>query len=495
MTDILESVRHADNLPTCPAVAMEVLRLIRQDDVSVAELARVIQNDPALTSKILKTVNSSLFGMPRKISSVQQAMVVLGLRTVKVMALSFTLVDSMRELRDGTFDLQGYWRHSLTTAVAARFLAETTHPVLADHAFVAGLLADIGVLAALHCAPAQYRPVIRARGTRPLQFVEQEMLALTHAAISEMLLQIWNLPEPVVHAVGAHHNTDTQAPEGSDRELVAILRSAAAIADLFCEDLTEVNIEETKACVRDWTGLDEQAVEAQLHSLNERVREAAALFSLDIGETRDYAQLQTEAMTQLAHLTMTAELERALATQQMEKLNHETQALRQRVATDGLTQIDNRASFDEHLRQYLQQAAQSRTPVGLIMLDLDHFKMLNDTYGHQIGDVVLREVGKCLQQIRDNLRFCARYGGEEFAILVGKATTGRLRKLAEDVRQSIEQIRVQVESEAITVTASLGAAILATPGEDPHGDALVQLADECLYTAKRTGRNRVVLAS
>ena len=107
---ILEKIRSADNLPSLPAVAVQVLKMARADDVSLADVARVIQQDPAITFKVLKVVNSSLFGVPRKVSSVQQAVVVLGLRTVKVMVLSFSLVDTFKDRQTGDFDYATYWR-------------------------------------------------------------------------------------------------------------------------------------------------------------------------------------------------------------------------------------------------------------------------------------------------------------------------------------------------------------------------------------------------
>ena len=115
---IIDKIRKADNLPSLPTVAMEVLRMTQVEDVSAADIALVVQQDPALTGKILKVVNSSLFGMPREISSVQQAMVVLGLRTVKVMVLSFSLVDSMNTKTAGGLDLESFWRRSLTASAA-----------------------------------------------------------------------------------------------------------------------------------------------------------------------------------------------------------------------------------------------------------------------------------------------------------------------------------------------------------------------------------------
>jgi two-component system cell cycle response regulator len=168
---IIERIRTADNLPSLPAVAVQVLKLTQADEVSISEIARVIQQDPALTARVLRIVNSSLFGMSRKVSSLQQAMVVLGLRTVKVMVLSFSLVDTMRSRTVGGFDFSGYWRRSLTTAVASKLIAEEVRRALVDEAFIGGLLCDLGMLAAVQCARELYMPILQRydAGTEPVQ--------------------------------------------------------------------------------------------------------------------------------------------------------------------------------------------------------------------------------------------------------------------------------------------------------------------------------------
>lgn len=219
---ILDRIKSADNLPSLPTVAVEVLRLTQSSDVSAEEVAAAIQNDPALTVKILKVVNSSLFGFSREIASLKHAMVILGLRTVKVMVLSFSLVDSLARNQSEAFDYESYWRRSLTTAVAARLLARTVAPSQAEEAFVSGLLTDLGMLAACRCASDDYRPVLAAvsTGERPLERVEQELLGMTHAEMGEALLRGWGLPDELCTAVGSHHEGGSGSPGRSAQSIV-----------------------------------------------------------------------------------------------------------------------------------------------------------------------------------------------------------------------------------------------------------------------------------
>lgn len=505
-TPIIERIKKAENLPSLPTVAIQVLQMTQSDDISLADIARVIQQDPALTVKVLKVVNSSLFGMSRKISSVQQAMVVLGLRTVKVMVLSFSLMDTLKDRRNGNFNYTGYWRRSLTTAVAARTLAERVHGGQADEAFVCGLLCDIGMLAADHCAHDLYRPVLQRYGAdrTPIQCIERLILGVTHERISAELLDHWGLPESLCVPVSTHHASirETAPQNPSIAAQSRTLRAAAMIADLFCADTQAGYLEACKTRIIEDLPIQERLLNDALEALDNHVREMASLFSLKIGPTRSYQEIQAEAVAQLARLSMAAELERAQIAQreqaarhEVEQLNSRNRELAERVVTDSLTRVGNRAAFEERLAEYCAAALAERTPLALLLLDLDRFKRLNDTFGHQIGDEALRQVGDCLNRLATPLRFPARYGGEEFALIVSNCPPAVFREIAEELRMGVQALSIPFGQKRISITASIGAVYMEPddPNLNPRG--IIKRADECLYEAKHAGRNRVVFSS
>ena len=499
-TDIIERVRKAENLPSLPTVAVEILRLSRQDDAGADDLAAVIQNDPALTGKMLKMVNSSMFGIPREISSLKQAVAMLGSRTVKVMALSFSLADAVGGADGEGLDFEAYWRRSLSCAVAARLIGQSAAPRVAEEAFVAALLSDIGIVAAWKCIPELYLAVSAAQTESEMHPTEVEvsLLGVTHARIGKELLTAWGLPENLCNAVGAHHGEGLAALAGASHELAKVVRAAAMVADLFCNEIPFPELEHVKALCLDSTGIDEAALEEILESLDSHVREAASMLSVQVGETIDYNQVRAEAAARLAQLSMQAELERteSLKKEQQsrmeaQRLHEEKKAILEVASTDSLTRVANRAAFDKRLDEELKRAVERGAPLGLIMMDVDHFKDFNDTHGHQAGDEVLRTVGDCLKGVVRDVGFVARYGGEEFAVVLAGMTADAVRDLAESARTAVESTAATYDQNELRVTASFGVACFGSQLSSITTAQAIETADKLLYTAKHNGRNRV----
>jgi diguanylate cyclase (GGDEF)-like protein len=158
---------------------------------------------------------------------------------------------------------------------------------------------------------------------------------------------------------------------------------------------------------------------------------------------------------------------------------------------DSLTKVHNKRFFDEQLVREFSHAKRHRSQLSLILLDLDHFKEVNDTYGHPMGDLVLAEVaGELARTLRLSDTFC-RIGGEEFAVLLRACTAEQAQHTAERLRRLCEAKEIAAEGASLSVTISVGLAQFeAEKHETP--EALVRDADRCLYDAKHAGRNRVV---
>lgn len=159
--------------------------------------------------------------------------------------------------------------------------------------------------------------------------------------------------------------------------------------------------------------------------------------------------------------------------------------------TDGLTGAGNRISLDSILGREVDQANRYGHPLSVLILDLDYFKHVNDTYGHAVGDQVLRSIAQSIQATSRNADMTFRYGGEEFVVLLNKTDVAGAKIGAERIRRTIERLTVDVGEASIPATASIGVASLC------HGEckeSLLKRADKALYSAKSSGRNRVIVA-
>jgi len=161
---------------------------------------------------------------------------------------------------------------------------------------------------------------------------------------------------------------------------------------------------------------------------------------------------------------------------------------------DGLTRIYNRQYFEERLASEFSYAYRHFIPLGVLMMDLDHFKNVNDTYGHPVGDVVLRSVAATIQRIIRTEDMLARYGGEEFVILARNTDAPGALILAERIRSAVQEQAVPIAGGVVRITISVGTSTLENRNVGKP-EELIAAADEALYHAKRLGRNRCVQAT
>lgn len=196
---------------------------------------------------------------------------------------------------------------------------------------------------------------------------------------------------------------------------------------------------------------------------------------------------RAELIARLKTATRVLELEKSL-----KDANEEIRILS---ITDTLTKCYNRTYMDEQLPKELKRAIRYNHPISLVMVDIDHFKRVNDTYGHQAGDEVLKEFVRSINKlIRSDVDWVARYGGEEFLVVFPETDFERAEALAERLRREISQKTIQINEEEIRVTASFGVSgFTSSPSlKEVSYEAMISLADESLYKAKEEGRNRVI---
>ncbi len=223
LTEILSKVQ---SVPTLPATVLRVMQMIEDPLCSAADLAQVIQADPAMAIKVLKLANSAYYGFRQKIATVPQAVTLLGFATLKNALLSAAVFDLFR-LNTTGFDLAALWKHSVATATAAKLLAKRARFPNSEKAFTAGLLHDIGKVMIARYLPMSLATIVQAVRDEglPMAAAEQRTIGLAHPAFGAWVMARWGLPSVLVEAVEYHH-CPTKAQYSFDLAALVYLANA-----------------------------------------------------------------------------------------------------------------------------------------------------------------------------------------------------------------------------------------------------------------------------
>jgi putative nucleotidyltransferase with HDIG domain len=229
-------VSQLQDLPSLPAVVMELLTSIEQEDVDISVLARKVSHDQALTAKTLRLANSSVYGLQVKVTTIQQAITFLGFQTTRNLITAAAITGCFAGGQCAGFNDKAFWRHSIATAACARVLARRMR-FNQDYAFTAGLLHDIGRLVLVSSYPERYAEVIAARAAADSELLDAEraLLGVDHVVAGAALAEHWNFSETMRLAIAHHH--DPEAPGAGF--LATIIHVANAIVhalDIARED-------------------------------------------------------------------------------------------------------------------------------------------------------------------------------------------------------------------------------------------------------------------
>ena len=288
-------------LYSLPVVAMQVLQLTRNPYVDTRALKECIENDPAISSRILRVVNSSLFGLSREVSDLNQALTLLGIKPLKLLVLGFSLPSGLfLDIESKT--LLWYWKHTLTKAVAARELSHRLWRIPGDEAFLAGLFQDLGVLLLFQQLGQPYaRFLDRAVSHRlDLSAIEQRAMGFPHTELSARLLQQWNFPESLCDAVAWQ-----PSPHASRPALAQILDLSELFARLFADGQTSALAELLETGHRYCHHLDQQ-LDPLVLEVEVQVDVLADIFSLALPDGLEYRDVLAEAHRQMAQVATPA---------------------------------------------------------------------------------------------------------------------------------------------------------------------------------------------
>lgn len=636
-----EQLKASGELPSPRGVALAIIRLTQEEEVSIPELARVIKSDPAFVGRLIKAANGLVPFNRRAVVSVQEALMVLGLPAVRTMALGFSLLSNYRKGSCAGFDYGRFWSSSLLMALAMQVLVQRVRVVAADEAFSVGLLARVGELALATLYPVDYgRILLEARRFPELRLfdLEQQAFAMTHRELSAAMLMDWGLPQVFTDPVLYFEQTDRAAFSEGGREstLMQCLIVARAVSEIclapgveqgglmpavikLAQRLGLCKEDFAAACeriARDWVEWSkllqlETTEPPQFADLIERsggVTPAAVPAPADAGGTKtdggsavpreggmrvlvvddeaSVRKLMCAVLADAGHTVFEAEngrvgLERALdiqphmmvldwvmpemdgldlvralratkigrgvyilllthvedderlieafeagaddfvtkpvkprvlsarmrAGQRVVRLQQELERDREEIRhfaaelaitnrrlqeaalTDALTGFPNRRYAIDRIQQEWTAAQRNGRPLSCMIIDLDGFKQINDSYGHDVGDMVLRQSADALRLALRGQDVICRTGGDEFLVICPDTDLGQAMVCGERLRAAVDQLAIETGGEALRLTISIGVAVRDDTMADL--DALMKRADQGAYLAKQRGRNRV----
>lgn len=641
-----EELKLSGNMPSPAGVGMKILQLTRTEEFSAVEMGKAIMADSSLSGRILELANSASNAGLEPATTVSEAIMRLGSRTVRDLALAFSLVSDRRVGRCRQFDYEAYWSRSLARAVAAQVISRASGFAKPETAYICGLLGEIGKLALASVYPEDYGSLLLEVGDGdPEALLEREdaRFDIDHAQVAACLLNDWGLPESLAEAV--HDSCRSRRLEGTAagfESLATLLRFAHVVAescmasegtgmrewarlgaglDLLRARLgmePEGFVRLCDTCVDEWiswgASLDIGTEGCRFAAVLDRVEEARravagghadelpaprdapaaarpseteASFAI-LAVARDAACLQrlarhlqgedyrvdvarggkeglkvalsrtpdiviaerdlpdldglemcrslrrTAAGASMYFLLLTesaeedavvealdagvdelvtkpfaprllsarikggvrfARLQRKIARdqqtmrKQVADLNMMTRKLRKASLTDPLTELPNRRYAMKRLDGEWASVRRTMRPMSVMMIDIDRFKSVNDAFGHDVGDAVLREIARVLDDATRATDEVCRMGGEEFLIICRNTDENECIVVAERVRSAVEGHIVQAPSFQRNVTVSIGVAC--TELGCPDVGALYRAADDAVYLAKASGRNQV----
>jgi diguanylate cyclase (GGDEF)-like protein len=490
--DVEAHLRSLVNFPSPPGVATHIIELARDPDIEMSKVAKALSMDSALSTKILRIANSPLYAQRRKSENLRQALVVLGLNATLTLALSFSLVKSLRSGKPNGLDHPLYWRRALLAATSARALADAMHHPMAEEIFLAALLQDVGMLALDQVVPDLYRGAALQRDHAALAEIERKRLQTDHAEIGGWLMRTWNLPERLHLAISHSHRVElafTAEPNQIFERCVAL---SGAVADLFILDAQERRFAETAQSSERSLGLDKMAFGQVLGTIGAMIPETEAIFDCEplakqhpeliLEQAREVLMLRSlHALREINTLRTVAETSNSRALE----LEEETRR-------DALTGVYNRAHLDHMLAREFENSSRHKWPLSIAFADLDSFKSINDRFGHQAGDRILQATARILRGNTRESDLLARYGGEEFVVVLPATDAATAQCVCERIVAAFRSTGHLIGSDQATVTISIGCATHGEHTSFANIADFINAADQALYMAKMRGRNRTV---
>ncbi|MCC7258584.1 MAG: GGDEF domain-containing protein [Gammaproteobacteria bacterium] len=489
---IVQRLKTCTSFPTPPAVAMRVIALAQDPEIDLARVADTVSADPAIAAKVMRIANSAMYARRRQSTNLRQALIVLGLNATLTLALTFTLVSTLRRDSSKGFDFDAYWKRAIFAATWGKLLASEFGRRDAEEVFLASLLQDIGMLAIDKIAPDTYAGIcpFQLEHNRVAQH-EQTCLATDHRSIGAWLLKNWNMPPSLIRGVQHSHDPGGGGVESEHKEFVTCVALSGEMADAWLTDQSETGIRRAGLQAHKHLGLLPNRLAEMFMTIGEQIPVAEGLFDVDLvpaDQLQDIVETAREILVvrNLYEIDRNKDLEN-----QKSRLKHENSVLKVESERDPLTGVYNRRAFEEAVTREFTTAVRNKWPLSVVFVDLDHFKGINDTHGHQSGDAMLKAVADLLGSTLRDTDVVARYGGDEFVLLLPGVDASQVDAVAQRLVQRARETQVDNgDGRSFSITLSLGIATSDAHTTFTTSQDLLAAADAALYHSKRNGRDQ-----
>ena len=491
-TKLLEEILSCPSLPSLPAVAIRVLELTSDPDVEMEELAKEIQFDQGIAAKILRTVNSSFYGLRKRCASIDHALVMLGLGPVKTLVLGFSLVDTVKGEEGDEFDYAGYWQRGLTSAIAAKFIAEHIgQKEVADEAFLAGLFQDIGMVAMHRTIGDDYLELMdEIEGDHSkLAKTELDQYEIQHSTIGALICEEWKMPHEIVIPV-RYHDRPTACPTEFSQTTRCVAMGNLMHNVMNAEEPTEP-LRRAYTMGTRWLGLKENEIDELIKSTVASTKDLANLFSIDVADLPDPEEALAKADRQLIELSKNQEID-GYAAKQFAALVEEGDH------SDPLTGAVNREGFSTAVRDCYDLALNGKYSLSVVQMVLDGFDELGNSLGEEAQDEAVIGTSVLLRRHFEHMGgIVCRLSESIFAVVLPSVERAAATQSANLCCQEFEKRLPNWIPEVTNLEGCFKASIgLATLDDDTRGmmksaDLLVQAASRAVLAAKSANESTV----
>jgi diguanylate cyclase (GGDEF)-like protein len=492
-TDIESQLRLSSNFPSPPGVASHIIEIAQDPEIEMAKVAKAVSLDSALTTKILRIANSPLYAQRRKSDNLRQALVVLGLNATLTLALSFSLVKSLRGGKANGLDYPHYWRRALLAGTAARALGDALRQSHAEDFFLAGLLQDVGMLALDRALPDLYvNTQTLQRDHRALCEHETLRVKVDHAEIGARAMNAWNLPQRLCRAIRNSHRIDMRPSQDPADIMDRCVALSGGIADLFLAKPDQRLFAETALAVERSVGLDKTAFGQILATIGAIIPETESIFDANLLSKQDAESILDQAREVLMIRSLRVLRDINSLKVVAERAHTRATDLEEESRRDPLTGVHNRAYLDIYVAREFESSNRQHWPLSVAFVDLDDFKSINDNFGHQAGDRILQATARILLDNTRETDLVARYGGEEFVVVLPATDADIAQSICARIVAAFNETTHEIGASHAKITVSIGCATHGPLTRFANTVDFIKAADRALYTAKIRGRNRAV---